>query len=465
MLSKSMKSFALRTLVLITLAVSFTACDFFDPDAVTDPNSPSSEAVVSGATKSQLQNLVTGLEFRHRDAPPDVTELYGSFGREVYATFASDPRFITNWLGQDGVTPDAEFFADGSSYDEPFEVIKQGNFLIEAVNNTEAVSDEERNGYLGFAKTIQAYQYLIPLNGQWRGPDRNPPGSIRFDVADPLAPGPFLSYDDALARIRGLLDEAYSELGSAGNSFSFTLSSGFAGFDTPAGMRQLNRAIAARAAIYAEDWDGALTALDNSFLDITPGEESLNAGAYHVFGAPPDQFNPLFYPRNANTNQILMVHPSMIEDALAGDLRVDRKFFRRDEPVTNGDLPGVELFYQDNRYASNESPVPFMRNEELILIYAEAQVQSNSGDLSEAERAINVIRETWALPDYSGSLTEAALIDEILFQRRYSLWAEGGHRWVDARRYDRLDEIPTDLDGGQVFTSLERPLSEVNAGQ
>jgi len=53
----------------------------------------------------------------------------------------------------------------------------------------------------------------------------------------------------------------------------------------------------------------------------------------------------------------------------------------------------------------------------------------------------------------------------MLFQRRESLWAEGGHRWIDARRYNRLDEIPAGLDGGQIFTSLERPLREVSAGQ
>ncbi|WP_217992502.1 RagB/SusD family nutrient uptake outer membrane protein [Longimonas halophila] len=454
----TMQRFAYNACFVLLLAATLAACDFFDPGTVTNPNSPSTEAVLSGASQSELQNLVTGLEDRHRNAPPAVTELYGSFGREVYAAFASDPRFVTNWLGQEGVTPDAEFFADGSAFDTPYAAIKQGNFLIEAVNNTDAVDDQERNGYIGFAKTIQAYQYLIALNGQWRGPDRNPPGSIRIDVADPLNPGPFLGYDEALAEIRGLLDEAYAEIGNAGDSFAFTLSEGFAGFDTPTTMRELNRAIAARAAIYAEDWPGALDALDNSFLSLTPGEASMNEGAYHVFGSPPDQFNPLFYPRNANTNQILMVHPSMIDDALPGDLRVERKFFERNEPITNGDLPGVELFYQDNRYESNESPIPFMRNEELILIHAEAQAQT--GNLGEAVDAIDIIRETWELNTYDGPVNEEALIDEILFQRRYSLWAEGGHRWIDARRYDRLDAIPTELDGGQVFEKLARPLSE-----
>jgi len=262
--------------IVALLAVSVTACDFFDPDPVTDPNSPSTDEVLNGANKSELQNLVTGLESRHREAPPDVTELYGSFGREVYATFASDPRFITNWLGQDGVTPDAEFFADGGAFDAPYAAIKQGNFLIEAVNNTDAVSEQERNGYIGFAKTIQAYQYLIALNGQWRGPDRSPPGSIRIDVADPLNPGPFLSYDDALAEIRSILDEANGQLGNAGSEFAFTLSEGFAGFDTPSTMQELNRAIAARAAIYAEDWSDALSALDASFLSLESGEASMN---------------------------------------------------------------------------------------------------------------------------------------------------------------------------------------------
>lgn len=454
----TMRRFAYSACLIAALAFAVTACDFFDPDTVTDPNSPSTNEVLSGASQSELQNLVTGLESRHRNTTTGVTELYGSFGREVYATFASDPRFITNWLGQDGVTPDAEFFGDGDAFNTPYAAIKQGNFIIEAVKNTDAVGDQERNGYIGFAKTIQAYQYLIALNGQWRGPDRNPPGSIRIDVSDPLNPGPFLSYDDALAEIRSILGEANSQLGNAGSEFAFTLSSGFAGFDTPSTMQELNRAIAARAAIYAEDWEGALSALDASFLSLEPGEASMNEGAYHVFGAPPDQFNPLFYPRNANTNQILMVHPSMIKDALPGDLRVERKFFRRDEPITNGDLPGVELFYQDDRFESNESPFPFIRNEELILIYAEAQTQT--GSFSDAVDAIDVIRETWELDPYSGSVSEEALIDEILFQRRYSLWAEGGHRWVDARRYGRLDEIPTELDGGQVFERLARPLSE-----
>lgn len=441
----------------LLIAVGLAGCDLVEIDEVTDPNNPSSEDVLSGATQAQLQNLVTGLVFRHRaytDGTADLTQMLGAFGREVLPYYNSDPRFANAWLGQNepaAAENSPDFFADASAYDTPYNAIKQANTLIEATQNTEAVSAAEASGYLGFAKTIQGFQYLIPLNTQFQN-------GIRIDVADPLNPGPFLGYDEALAAIRALLDEADGDLAGAGEELPFDLSVGFDGYATPAGLRQVNRAIAARAAIYAEDWQGALDALDGSFLDLSAGAASLQAGPAHVFGAPPDQFNPLFYERNAGTNQILMVHPDMIDDLLPGDARGE-KFFERDEAVAYSEID-EDALYQDNRYETDSDPIPFIRNEELILIYAEAHAQL--GNSAEAVEAINLIRNTWGLSDYSGGTDTAALIDEILFQRRYSLWAEGGHRWIDARRYDRLDEIPTGVDGGRVFPQLARPLAEVN---
>jgi hypothetical protein len=54
-------------------------------------------------------------------------------------------------------------------------------------------------------------------------------------------------------------------------------------------------------------------------------------------------------------------------------------------------------------------------------------------------------------------------MEEILFQRRYSLWAEAGHRWIDLRRTGRLDETHVDLrDGGSIIVQVDRPTSETN---
>ena len=189
----------------------------------------------------------------------------------------------------------------------------------------------------------------------------------------------------------------------------------------------------------------------------------MNKGAYLSYGDPPDIYNPLYVPRNASPDNIMVVHPSVIEDTLAGDLRVDRKFFRRDNALNNANVP-EEARYQDNRFAGTGSPFPMIRNEELILIYAEAKTQlAGTTNFSDAVEAINHIRNTWQLPDYSGNLNKQDLIDEILLQRRYSLWAEFGHRWIDMRRYGRLDEIDqNDKLVGSIFEQMARPQSEIN---
>jgi hypothetical protein len=271
-----------------------------------------------------------------------------------------------------------------------------------------------------------------------------------------------VSYTEALAHIQKVLDEGNQALASAGTgNFPFRLTAGFTatGFGTITALRQLNRAIAARLAVYRQDWAGALNALRESFFTLTG---DLDLGPAHTYGAPPDIFNPLYFVPNAATTTMIVAHPSIIANALPGDLRVQNKLLRRNIPVvvTTDGIP-LSGEYQDRRFPTNTSPVKFIRNEELVLIYAEASAQS--GNTTEAVNAINRIRSAAGLPAYAGATTRDALINEILFQRRYSLWCEPwGHRWIDARRYNRLNEIPTDLDRGSVFTQLERPQAEVN---
>jgi len=442
-----------KLLLLVLLFAGISACDFLDPNEVSDPNNPSIEGVLTNASKAQLQNLVTGLEVRHR-ATTGANNIMSTFGREVYPLFASDPRFVNQWVGV-GSNADAEndptFFGSGGTYTTPYLTVRQGNVVIRSANNTDAITDAERNGYLGVAKTLQAYSYLIPLNAQYSN-------GIRIDVADVNNLGPFLSYDDALQAIRDLLDEAQTNLNAAGSSFSFVLTDGFGEFDSPADFANLNRAIAARAAIYAEDWPAAVTAVNAAapFFELAEGASVMNKGGYFVYGDPPDIFNPFYYVPNTTAIQLPMVHPDMITDAEAGDLRVDNKFFLRDDPIS---LQGLTSQYQDNRFSGTGDSFPFFRNEELVLIYAEALAQRNQGtDLVDAVDAINVVRNTWGLGDFV-SVNQSDIIDQILFERRYSLWFEGGHRWIDARRYDRLDELP--LDGGQIFGFIARPQSEL----
>lgn len=443
------------TLMAGMAAVLFS-CNPLKIDPLTDPNNPSEAAALANAPRSQIQFLVTGLESRHKGYVTNIVQAWNTFGRETWYLNASDPRFQTDWLGQAGRVPDAAYFGfgatGGGSYATPYQAIKQGYVLIDAAQNSLVLNDTEKKAVAGFAKTIMGYQFMIPANWQYEN-------GIRTDVKDPLNPGGFRPYTAALGFIDSMLTAGMADLNASGTAFPFRLTAGFAGFNTIDGLKRMNRAIAARVAIYRKDWQGALTALGQSFMNLSG---DLNAGPAHTFGAPPDGFNPMFYVLDANINTIIVVHPSVLADATPGDRRVSTKFHQRAVPVTvTTDATPLVGTHQDRRWLNNTAPIPFIKNEELILIKAEAHAQLNQ--TADAVAAINIIRNAANIGNYTGATTQAALIDEILYQRRYSLWAEPwGHRWIDARRYDRLNTIPTSFDKGTIFKQFPRPQAEIN---
>lgn len=443
--------------ILLPLVLVFSACNPLELEEVLDPNNPSLASVGTNATREQVQFLLTGLEATHRGYVTNVSQAWNTFGREIWYLNASDPRFQTDWLGQAGRVPDRSYFGFGStgggSWASPFQAIKQADVLIEAANGSILLTDAEKKAVSGLAKMIQGYQFMIPANFVYEN-------GIRIDVKDPLNPGPFVTYVQALDHIKGLLDQADQDLAAAGTgAFPLKLTPGFNNFNTIATLRQLNKGILARLNAYRKDWQGILDALNGSFIDLAG---NLDRGPAHSYTGPPDVFNPLFYVPNAAINTIIVVHPSMIVDATPGDTRVTKKFFQRTTPVTvTTDATPLVGTHQDARWTTNTTPIPYIRNEELILLKAEAHANLNQA--AEAVAAINIIRTAAGIGNYTGETTTAALINEILYQRRYSLWAEPwGHRWIDARRYGKLGEIPTSYDRGTIFTQFPHPQAEVN---
>lgn len=458
-----MKHFQIKILsIVLSLGVVVSACEITEVDKVTDPNAPSSEQVLNNASESQLQNLVVGLESAHRSYIGWRT-MVGQFGREGYEMDLNNPQNAERHLQHPSSAFNIEDFNEygGSGYGESYFAVRQANLLVQAVENSDLVTDTEKEGYVGLAKTIKGYQLLMPLMRQGRAGEKGI--RIALPYTNPLNPGPFLSYEDALSEIRSILDEGAAALNNAGDTFNLTLSAGFGNYNTPAGMLKVNRAIAARAAIYAEDWPGALDALGDSFLNLTDTPDALWAGPAHTYSGGLDETNPYFFNHDSPIVGLIAVNPEVIDDAEAGDERVENKFYRRDESfqyeaLPAEGLPPVYFFHQIDLYPTLNSPIEFIRNEELILIYAEANAQLDN--LQEALNAINLIRNTWGLNDFSSS-NKNEIIDQILFERRYSLWMEG-HRWIDMRRYGRLDEISTDLDGGRVPQYVATPVGEID---
>jgi len=119
------------------------------------------------------------------------------------------------------------------------------------------------------------------------------------------------------------------------------------------------------------------------------------------------------------------------------------------------------------RYPSPATPIPIIKNEELILLRAEASIGNT--DLATALTDINTVRTLSGNLQPLASLgTADEAIDELLYNRLYSLLFEGAHRWIDARRYGRLGTLPIDrgprpgTPPDQVFSTLPIPTDETN---
>lgn len=432
---------SIKALGFLVLVLALPACEI---DEFDDPNNPT--ITTENADVPYLNHLVVGTEAGMRNGLGTYYDNMGVIGREHYRFSGADPRFVRDLLGGGSSVLDNNTFYTTTPWAARYRVIRNTNILIEAANNANPnlVSEGQKQGYLGFAKTIQAHQLLMNFTMMYSN-------GIRLDVKDFDNLGPIVKdVPQQLAAIAALLDEANAHLQNQNAQFAFALSSGFAGFNTPVNFSKFNRALAARVAVYRGNYAEALTLLSGSFLELTT---NFNKGVYHVFGTGSgDQLNPLFFAPNA-TGEVRIAHPKFVADAEPNDDRLS-KVSRRNEPATQGGLEGV---YDVAVYKSNTDPVPIIRNEELILIYAEAKIQT--GALPDAITALNIIRQGHGLGPYVGPITQQALINEMLRQRRYSLFFEG-HRWVDLRRYNRLSELPLDRTGDDVWVAFPIPFVE-----
>ncbi|HMH23658.1 MAG TPA: RagB/SusD family nutrient uptake outer membrane protein [Puia sp.] len=404
-------------------------------------NTPTAEAITQNPTIGELNNLVTGTESGMRLFIGTYLDAVGAIGREMYRFSGSEPRWTTEILGGASSTLDSNAFYVVNPWGSNYADIKNANLLLEAAANCKLLTDDQRKGYTGWAKTIIAYQMLLNLTMTYDN-------GIRTDVANFNKLGPIVSKDDALTYIATQLDLGRDDLAAA--SVIFPLSGGFTTFIDAAGLTKFNRALAARVAVYRQKWADALTDLTASFFDLNGG---FNIGVFYAFSAATgDQLNN-FYTAQNSFGEIRPAHPSYATDIEAGDDRIGKATLRTSPATQSGLTSNRDVWI----VTSNIAPLPLIRNEELILIYAEASAQTNA--FANAATALSKIRTGHNLAAYSGAMTQAALITEMLKQRRYSLYCEG-HRWVDMRRYNLLSQLPIDRPADDVWTEFPLPALE-----
>jgi hypothetical protein len=435
----------MKTSIIIGAAFLLGACDL----DVKDLNNPGIDQLEDDPSPSAVSAACTGLQIGSRgniaQANGYVAQT-GILGREAYNFDQADPRFVNELL--DGELAQGSPFG-GNFWTLQYSNLRLGSIVVGALPKVTEYSPEQRSAVEGFVLTTQAVDLLEVVV------TRDTNGAVIDFGGDIHVLAPLVDVDEAYAKVAQLLDDGAAALDVASDEFPFTLSSGYAGFDTPSSFRTYNRALRARVAAYVGDYATVTSALAESFLNDAPATlDDLNVGVYHVYSTNAgDAVNNLINPN-------IYAHPGMVAAAEAGDQRIIRKVEVAAEPGGAMGLSSDQVF---TIYTGPSSPVPIIRNEELILLQAEAKLLGTPADAAGATTDINTVR---AVSGSLAALAGTATQDDLIRERRYSLLFEGGFSWIDARRFDAVDQLLA-LDPAGRFDGINIrypiPLAECNA--
>jgi hypothetical protein len=455
-------------LIVFALGLTFIgACQ--DPSRP-DLNNPSVSDYSNITDLSQVSVLATGMVGYDRGTIGGEIQRAEIIGRDAYNLPVSEPRWVSQLLG-----PSIDPGGFNGTATWPYQPIRQANTGIHGVEAADAsvMTDEQKNSTIGFLRTFKALSYLRAIEMR---DTAGAPINVDIEPTGPVAP--LSCKNDVLAYIVSLLDSANADLAAGGAEFPFALPAGFEGFDDPAGFAMFNRALAAKANIYlafrnyappggtpggtpdATYLTAATAALNASFMDTTASTiAELDAGPQHTYStASGDATNGLFGVPASTTTR---VNPRVVTEADPGDDRL-----RKVLTTTNLTLSGVSSDLAFDIYEDPTSPLTIISNKELILLKAE--VDWGQGHNAEALALANVVRTVdggLAASTVSGADN---VLDQILYEKRYSLLYQSPARWIDARLFGKLngDNPPDGLgmeNGFAPLWNLPIPQPEVDA--
>jgi len=414
---------------------------------VLDLNNSSVSGFQSAPNGSGAGALAVGIIRGARDNDALIVATIGPFGREGYEMSAARGDILDYLTGP--LTPGT--FYVPQNWIGQYADLKAAYLILDNLSKISDLTATQKQAMTGFVQTMMAYD--LELLAETRDTLGLP---IAVDVNPTGTPAPIATKAQVYQHILNLLDSAQTALNGGGSAFSFTLPPGFTAFSTPATFLTFNRALRARADILINNWNDALTDLGASFLSTSA---PLSTGPSFDFTQNSgDEVNPLFQPYYFSDT--LLYTNCQHQPGGACDQRI----LNKTDIVTPTPLVGLSMDRGFLLYQSPSASLPVIRNEELILMRAEANI--GLGQYAAALPDLNLIRTTSGglAPATSGSFaTPNDWLEELLYEKRYSLLWEGGHNWIDMRHYGKLGEINKELASSHIFTVMPFPLTECQA--
>jgi hypothetical protein len=400
---------------LATLLLSTTACDL----DLNDPNTPTEEQVITSA--ATIAQVAIGLQAEYSnqfDAPVYVTGMVTNELGANTATFESFRVLDTGLVA--GTGPGAgeatnDFGPATAPWGGMYRVIREADVLLANAGNV-GFGPGIVSGITAMAKLYKA----MALGNLLQIYERIP-----LDVGPTIRNAEFADRATGLNTVLTLLQEAAAQLQQTPTSPEFRSQILAPGFD----LENTVQAMLARYALIA----GNLTLANDAASRV-------NLNVFSEFRFSANDANPLWnIAVNGGNSTSMRPKDQWRLDAEAGDQRVNYW-------VTPAALTGFAAPLDNfNRYSDRTHSFPAYLPDEMKLIRAEVAARNNN--LPVALGFVNEVRTQCAsaLPEPVACLpaltlaqvpTQAAMLTEILRQRRYELYLQGV-RWSDLRRFGR----------------------------
>jgi len=344
-------------------------------------------------------------------------------------------QLYTNLLVANGST---QPYANWSGY---YSYIYQANAVISGLQTTAGCSAAVKQQLTGEAYFIRAFWYFYLTN-------------IYGDV--PLVLTTSYITNSTIPRSSRVLvlHQVIADLTTAENMLNSNYVDGTDTVITTERVRPTKvgaQALLARAYLYLADYDGATasfakaeaeadTVISNSAYSLSPLNEVFlknSSEAIWQLQTLPNQpsdtpdaadFILLGAPSTTSVNNCTTISTELIDSFEPNDQRLVAWIGSITEGTTTYYFP---YKYKNYTYAGTEYDM-VLRLGEQFLIRAEARAEQ--GNLPGAMADLNMIRSRAALPNYSGTKTQAAVLTAILHERQVELFTEWGHRWFDLCR-------------------------------
>jgi hypothetical protein len=426
------------TIALTAVAFAAVACK--DSTVVRPVDAPTVESLSGALTRSSLQPLATGVLAQDRSAvqgTPTYLVLAPIMGRDLYRIDTSEPRYVSETLGGN---PDPGSFAGGGGFSAFYTAIRAANNLQKSLPSAADLTAGEKSAMNGFLRTMKALDYLrlIELRDTVGIP-------IQTDNPDEVTP--VRCKEAVQAMIAAVLDSGLTDLQAAGAiNLPFSLPGGFTthgrNYTSVANFILFNRAVKGKLdverAINRKSPSTAAATLAVAELTTALGAGPGAVPASHFSWGP--YYHWVASGTEATANPIsdskIGLNPLVKDSVQAGDTRAS-KIVSRTSFSGGGISTSITCALCTASLANQESPLAILKDEELVLLRAQAYIEL--GQFANAAADINSVRTNYGLAPIATPATKAEAISAVLYEKRYSLLAEGPQRWIDLREYGRLN--------------------------